>query len=204
MTIALLLFLLLTGAGSPDSSGLTPTMLRSYPSDPAAFQPDVAPWVDSIVTRHGREEWHAVMLTHELHRHMGIYNVVGAKMGVRARELLGAPRDDVSVESFIGNTPPMSCMNDGLQVGTGATLGRGTITVHPKLREPRAVIRHGSRGVELRLRTEILDRIRADISRLSREYAYGSTDYFTAVRSLSMKYWLELDRAAIFHGQVLP
>jgi pyrimidine-specific ribonucleoside hydrolase len=179
-------------------------MLRSYPSDPAAFQADVAPWVDSIVTRHGREEWHAVMLTHELHRHMGIYNVVGAKMGVRGRELLGAPRDDVAVESFIGAAPPMSCMNDGLQVGTGATLGRGTITVHPNLREPRAVIRHGSQGVELRLRTEILDRIRADIGRLSRDQTYGSPGYFAAVRSLSMRYWLELDRAAIFHERMLP
>ncbi len=190
------------GEGTP--SGLAPTTLRRYPAEASAFQEDVAAWVDTIVARHGLEEWHAVMLTHELHRHMGVYNVVGAKMGVRAREILGATREDVRVESFIGHKLPLSCMNDGLQVGTGATLGRGTISVDPDAEEPRARFRKGSGTVDLRLRPDVHDRIRADIRRLSQEYTYGSAPYFAAVRALSMRYWLELDRAVIFEESTPP
>jgi pyrimidine-specific ribonucleoside hydrolase len=206
ITTALCLLLLAQGDGGGHAPppGLHPTTLLRYPHEPSAFREDVAVWVDTIVARHGLEEWHAVMLTHELHRHMGIYNIVGAKMGVRAREILGASREDLRVESFIGRTLPLSCMNDGLQVGTGATLGRGTITLDPVAEEPRARFRCAAGAVELRLRPAVQEAIRADIRRLSREHTYGSAPYFAAVRTLSMRYWLDLDRAAIFEETRLP
>ena len=37
--------------------------------------------------------------------------------------------ENVKIISFAGNTPPISCMNDGLQVSTGATIGHGLITI---------------------------------------------------------------------------
>lgn len=40
------------------------------------------------------QEWTAVLLTNELHRHLGMWNIVGAKMGIRAMEVLTAPFDD--------------------------------------------------------------------------------------------------------------
>ena len=82
-----------------------------------------------IITRHGLEEWKATVLTSELHRHLGTYSIVGAKMGLRARERFNVALDELRVESHAGLKPPLSCVNDGLQVATGASLGRGTITV---------------------------------------------------------------------------
>ena len=76
--------------------------------------------------RFGAQEWRLVRLVHRVHGHIGIYTTIGVKMGLHARELLGAP---LSVLSFAGNVPPVSCMNDGLQIGAGATLGHGQITV---------------------------------------------------------------------------
>jgi pyrimidine-specific ribonucleoside hydrolase len=39
--------------------------------------------------------WKAVVLTNELHHHMGHWSIVGAKMGIRAREILAAPLDNI-------------------------------------------------------------------------------------------------------------
>ncbi|MCK7460838.1 MAG: formylmethanofuran dehydrogenase subunit E family protein [Sphingobacterium sp.] len=70
-----------------------------------------------------------VVLTSELHGHLGIYAIIGAKMGLYAREILGAGHDELVINSLAGSKPPVSCMNDGLQVSTGATLGHGLISV---------------------------------------------------------------------------
>jgi pyrimidine-specific ribonucleoside hydrolase len=109
-------------------SGRTPVMLKNYPTQPSQFQEDLSPLVPKIIAIHGLEEWQTTVLTNELHRHLGIYSILGAKMGIRARELLSASLDELAVESFAGLTPPLSCLNDGLQTATGASLGRGTIT----------------------------------------------------------------------------
>ena len=75
------------------------------------------------------KEWKIVVLTNEFHEHMGIYSILGAKMGLRAREYFHLGIDELEILSFAGSTPPVSCLNDGLQVSTGATLGHGTITL---------------------------------------------------------------------------
>ena len=105
-----------------------PVCLKAYPTDPAQFKGFVRPYVSQIIQRHGLEEWKAVLLTNELHRHLGMWSIIGAKMGMRAREVLGAPFDELEVVSFSGYKPPFSCISDGLQVSTGASLGRATIT----------------------------------------------------------------------------
>jgi pyrimidine-specific ribonucleoside hydrolase len=103
--------------------------LKDFPTDPAVFSDDMKPYVVKIIASHGIEEWKAVVLTNELHHHMGLWSIIGAKMGVRARELLNASFDEIDVASSAGVKPPYSCLNDGLQVATGASLGRGTIRV---------------------------------------------------------------------------
>ena len=95
-----------------------PVCLKEYPTDPSLFNENVRPYVTKIIERHGVEEWKAVFLTNELHRHLGMWSIVGAKMGVRAREILGAPFDQLNIISFCGFKPPFSCVNDGLQVST--------------------------------------------------------------------------------------
>ena len=116
------------------------TTLKTFPDQASFYQEDVAPWVDRIVARYGAEEWRCVVLTHELHGHLGVLNVLGAKMGLRARELLNSPPEGLRVISHAGLTPPLSCFNDGLQIATGATLGRGTIRVETAAPRPAARI----------------------------------------------------------------
>ena len=173
-------------------------VLRQFPSEPSLFREDVSPYVNEIIDRYGLEEWKACLLTNELHRHLGIYSLIGAKMGIRAREILEAPFDTLEVISHAGSNPPQSCMNDGLQVSTGASLGRGTIQVSEEQPSPEAWFLYDDVKLKMKLKTEIWERIKEDISGLVREYGALSPEYFTEVRSLSIRYWKDLDRRHIF------
>ena len=79
-----------------------PVCLKEFPTDPSQFNDLVRPYVKKIIGRHGLEEWKATLLTNELHRHLGLWSIIGAKMGIRAREILGAPADAIDVVSFAG------------------------------------------------------------------------------------------------------
>jgi pyrimidine-specific ribonucleoside hydrolase len=187
--------------GAPLGGSLPPrrsVVLESYPVDPSMMRPDVGPLVPTLIERHGMEEWKATWLTNELHRHLGIYSIIGAKMGVRARELLGASVDEVRVLSEAGSSPPLACLNDGLQVSTGASLGRGTISVRED--EPRvaAEFASGDRKVHLRLREDVVERIRGDIRQALADHGKLTPAYFARVRELALEYWAELDRSEIF------
>jgi pyrimidine-specific ribonucleoside hydrolase len=172
----------------------TPVVLERYPVDPALLRPDVRPFAAQILERHGAEEWISILLTHEFHRHLGAYSMIGAKMGLRARELLDATLDGLTVVSHAGLRPPMSCMNDGLQVATGASLGRGTISVAPGEARPEAVFRaEDGRALGLRLRDEVTERVKAAF-REARESGGGDDP----ARCQALRLWLELDRREMF------
>lgn len=191
----------LTAVGARSSLAPRPAIvLESFPRDPAAgWRKDVKPLVAEIIARHGEEEWTATWLTSELHRHLGIYSIVGAKMGIRAREILGASLDEVKVVSGAGLAPPVSCLNDGLQVSTGASLGRGTIRVVEGEPLVEARFSKGERSVTLSLKPEILARIRSDVGAAVKKHGGPSGPaYFSEIRALSLRYWLELDRHEIF------
>lgn len=174
-------------------------VLKEFPTDLEALQPDMREWARQIIPRHGAEEWKATVLTSELHRHLGTFSIVGAKMGLRARERLGAGLDELQVESHAGLKPPLSCVNDGLQVATGASLGRGTITVTtPATPQCEAVFIHGGQRLHLRLKPEIARRIANDMAELVRRHGGVTPAYFQDVRVVSMRHWLELDRRSIF------
>jgi len=173
-------------------------LLEEFPVTTEHFQPDIRPYVDRILQRHGVEEWKACVMTNELHRHLGIYSIIGAKMGLRAREIMDAPVDDMRVESYAGSRPPLSCLNDGLQVATGASLGRGTITVHEDAPRVAATFHYQDRSVTLTLDPRIIRRIRQDIQATIEQYGNLTPAYFHRVRTLSLDYWLELDREQIF------
>ena len=177
-------------------------ILNNFPEDPAMMRPDVAPFVDEIIARYGREEWKACLLTNELHRHLGIYSLVGAKMGIRAREVLEAPFDTLEVVSFAGLKPPLSCLNDGLQVSTGASLGRGTIRVLEDKNLPGATFRKGDMVLTLTLKPEYVRRIRTDISAAVDQFGGLGPEYFAHVRRLSIDYWKAFDRDKLFEEQL--
>jgi pyrimidine-specific ribonucleoside hydrolase len=141
------------------------------------------------------EEWRLVKLTNEIHGHTGIYSIIGTKMGLYARELLG---ERPSVLSFAGKTPPLSCLNDGIQIGSGATLGRGLIEVAAEGTPcAKARFSFGERSFTLQLKEEYARRIRADISQA--EAAFGHTPaYWERIEAFALQYWHEWDRREIF------
>ncbi len=176
-------------------------VLNGFPTAETMFKPDVAPFVKKIIEVHGMEEWKACLLTNELHRHLGLYSIIGAKMGIRAREILEAPLDGLKVVSYAGGQPPMSCLNDGLQVSTGASLGRGTIAVPgnaPGESRPEVDFIYKDRKVRLKLKGEVVSLIKAEIGKMVKQYGGVNEAYFKAVRKMAVRYWLELDRRHIF------
>ncbi|GLI35403.1 nucleoside hydrolase [Desulforhabdus amnigena] len=176
-----------------------PVVLQSYPTQPSRFQEDLRPWVPKIIALHGIEEWKATVLTNELHRHLGIYSILGAKMGIQAREILNASLDELTVESHAGLKPPLSCLNDGLQVSTGASLGRGTIRVTES--DPPTVeadFSKGDRKLRLRLKESVKERIKSDIQGAIQRHGNLTPEYFKEVRRLSFEYWLHMKRGEIF------
>ena len=118
-------------------------------------------------------------------------------MGIRAREILGAPAHAIDVISFAGYKPPWSCINDGLQVSTGSTLARGTISV-AHLGKPVAIFIYKGNQITLKVKPEIAKTVRKVIKDLSDKYAFQSERYFQELNKISVQYWLEWDRKKIF------
>jgi pyrimidine-specific ribonucleoside hydrolase len=66
-------------------------------------------------------------------------------MGIRARDYFGISPDLLEIGSYSGSVEPFSCMNDGLQVSTGATLGQGSIhLINDTIARPKAVFTYGN------------------------------------------------------------
>lgn len=174
-------------------------ILKKFPVAPGEYKSDLSPLVKKIIERYGLEEWKACVLTNELHRHLGLYSIIGAKMGIRARELLGAPADSIRVVSYAGLNPPLSCMNDGLQVSTGASLGRGSIKVDSEKPLASATFTYEGDTVTLTLKKNIVHIIRTEIARAIEKHGAVTPEYFRQVRQLSIRSWYEWDREEIFH-----
>jgi pyrimidine-specific ribonucleoside hydrolase len=195
----------LLSLGLPGDFHLSPrnsVVFTDIPKNPSLFREDVRPIVNQIIDTYGIEEWKACLLTNEFHRHLGTYSLVGAKMGVRAREILEAPFDTLEVTSNAGSKPPLSCMNDGLQVSTGASLGRGTIRVLEAQPSPSAVFDFNDISLTLTLKKEVWEKIKKDIRKLVELHGGMNKAYFKDVRELSIRYWKELDRYDIFDEQM--
>jgi formylmethanofuran dehydrogenase subunit E len=65
-----------------------------------------------------------------LHGHLGPFLIAGIRMGLLALELLGSSGYfGIEAESETGTITPLSCLTDGVQIGSGCTLGKGNIQV---------------------------------------------------------------------------
>ena len=109
-----------------------------------------------------RDEEEMLRRAVDFHGHLGPYVLFGLRAGLLARRLLDADcHFDLRVVAWVGTKPSPSCMADGLQVATGATLGKGTIELRPLDDEgPRALISARSRSVLIRPSREALEAIR--------------------------------------------
>lgn len=170
-----------------------------FPTLPVLFLPDLRPYVEQIQQKHGQTEWEVIVLTNEFHRHLGIYSILGAKMGLRARDYFQVGLDEMAIRSYAGSKPPVSCLNDGLQVSTGATLGHGTISIasnQPAV--PHAEFTHGSTTIRIQLKPSYTEQIKNDIRLAIQTHGPKTPSYWQQVRKLGIHYWLKWSRNDLF------
>ena len=61
------------------------------------------------------------------HGHLGPYIVLGYRMGRYALSRSGDDPFTIYARVYCSGTPPQSCLADGVQIGSGCTLGKGNI-----------------------------------------------------------------------------
>jgi pyrimidine-specific ribonucleoside hydrolase len=170
-----------------------------FPVQREMYNYDVRPIIDSAIVRYGYDEWKANVMTDEFHGHLGVFSIVGAKMGIKARELFGVGTDMLEVTTYAGTEPPYSCLNDGIQVSTGATLGMGTIHLAARGKaRPSAVFTYKDRSVRISLKKEYLEKVDADINEGIEKFGLMDDGYWKLIRQNALKYWVEWDRDKIF------
>jgi len=177
-------------------------IFHCFPNIPDCYAEDIRPIVTKTIERYGNDEWKATVLTNEIHGHLGIYAVIGVKMGIKTLDFLGIKNGDLKIISSAGTVPPVSCLNDGLQVSTGATMGHGLIA-SPSTDTPRVraiCVTKNNSVIKIKLLPEIDERIQNDINEAIEKYG-TSAEYWTCVRQLAIRYWYELDRDKIFEIQ---
>jgi len=122
----------------------------------------------------------------EFHGHLGPYVVLGYRMGMIALERTGSGGHfEISAEIHSVLSPPRSCLIDGVQLGSGCTLGKRNITVEETAGPPFAIFTTpGGRKVTVRL----LPRIPAMI-----QESIGSV----GVEATGLAVW-EMDAGSLF------
>lgn len=96
-----------------------------------------------------------------LHGHLGPYLVAGIRMGLLALRQLNNPGYfGLRAESEAGRTPPLSCLNDGVQIGSGCTAGKGNLRVVGEERPRVRFTSENGRWITIELRPEIASSFR--------------------------------------------
>lgn len=179
-------------------------VIKKLPLDPGFYYDDISPMVNEIIERHGPDEWISGVYASEMHRHLGVFEIIGVKMGIRAREYFNTGVDEFKAVSYAGSTPPLSCMNDGLQVSTGSTPGHGLLTVrNDTVLSPTVDFTYMGRRIRISLKPEIAKKISSELKEINFIYGLDSDIYWELVRKNTIKYWLEMDRHEIFEIEQL-
>lgn len=117
-------------------------------------------WASGPRKQHPHDHGQAIPvvdLLRTFHGHLGPYVVIGYRMGKIALEELGSEGHfGISAEVHSPLKTPRSCLIDGVQLGSGCTLGKGNIRVE-EAPEPAWAVFRSDRGreVTIRLRPEI-------------------------------------------------
>lgn len=175
-------------------------MFQRFPTDPAYYTPPVAQLLEQgIVARFGEEEFAAVVLTNELHQHIGIYTVLGAKMGIHAREILRAPTRSIQVVMETTKQQPWACTLDGVQMAIGSTLGQNLIELAENEQPAVAgTFTWEGRRVRLALRAEYQQQLRDIILKAREAHGDLTPAYFDDIEQHCYTVWAEWDRGRIF------
>jgi pyrimidine-specific ribonucleoside hydrolase len=153
----------------------------------------------AIIAKNGPTEWFAQLLMNELHEHLGVYSVIGVKMGLRAAELLNAPQHGMEVVSHVPAGPPASCLNDGIIVATGSTPGRCLFTHTPAPQRAIAVtFAYNGRRITLKPKEEYQAEVRARFEALLEKHTLEDHEYWQAVRQMGLDVWENWHRRDLF------
>jgi len=178
-------------------------VIKELPADPDFYFDDIKPFVSEIIEGYGEDEWQSGVLANELHRHLGVFAIIGVKMGIRAREYFNTGVDEFEVVSFAGSVSPLSCMNDGIQVSTGATPGHGLLTVRNDSPLPSAEFKYMNHRIKLTLKPDLANKITGELKEINFVYGLDSDIYWELVRKNAIKYWRDFDRHEIFEIEVI-
>ena len=175
-------------------------VFNEVPTSGFLLRKDVNTVAEELIDKHGYVEFKIASLTSEIHSHMGIYSIMGAKMGLRIMEYLHAGLDEIEIISYAGSKPPISCFNDGLQVGTGSTIGYGTIKIDTAQDiRPAALVIYNNREVLFSIKPEVIKEIKEDVGNIIKAHGLESEMYWIKLREMSIeKYWLNKSRFDIF------
>jgi len=174
-------------------------VFSGFPLHGEDYADDVQAIMEEAIEKYGEEEWRLAVLTSELHGHLGVYAIIGAKMGLYAREILSAGHDELNIKSYAGSRPPVSCMNDGLQVSTGATLGHGLISIADIIpASPAAEFTHEGKTIKVVLKDEINKELEKSIKEAVEVSGGLTAGYWLIVREIALECWLGYDRQEIF------
>ena len=174
-------------------------VFNSFPVDPSLYKPAYVDILDKTIEKFGLIEWKAISMTNEIHGHTGIYSIIGAKMGVRAMEYFNVGINNMTVITFAGSKPPLSCFNDGIQISTGATIGQGLITVSDSISDiPTAIFEFNNQKVIIALKPEYAEQMKKEIKIGVETHGLLTEKYWLYIENLALRYWREYDRCEIF------
>jgi len=173
-------------------------VFSQFPTDSLYLQNDVLEIKDKLIEKYGFDEFKAAVLTSEIHNHLGIYSIIGVKMGIKAMELLNASNTDIKIKSFAGNTPPLSCLNDGLMVSTGSTPAYNLLNIDTTQLSPSAIFCFKNQCIKISLKKEIHEHIAKDLNDAVLKFSLSSDAYWNYIRKRAIEEWLDLDREQIF------
>jgi pyrimidine-specific ribonucleoside hydrolase len=174
-------------------------VFKYFPIDTALYKPEYAKILSKTLANFGTDEWRVISMTNEIHGHTGIYSIIGAKMGIRAMEYFNVGENNTTVKTFAGDQPPLSCLNDGIQISTGATIGQGLITVSDTiLKTPTAIFEFNNQRIKISLKKEIAEQMQRDIRYGVQTHGLLTDNYWLYIEKLAIEYWSTYDRSEIF------
>ena len=178
-------------------------VFQEFPVDTMLYKKPFAKIQARTIENYGLTEWKAIVLTNEIHGHTGIYSIIGAKMGIRACEYFNIGINNLFVISLAGKNPPLSCLNDGIQISTGATIGQGLIEISDTIYTiPTAIFEFNNTKIKIKLTEALAQKIREEIKKGVQLYNF-SEQYWLYIEELAIQYWANFDRYDIFEIEKL-
>jgi inosine-uridine nucleoside N-ribohydrolase len=180
-------------------------VFTAFPMDTTLYKPAYSRMLRKTVEKFGSIEWKAICMTNEVHGHTGIYSIIGAKMGVRAMEYYNVGVNNLTVTTFAGHKPPLSCFNDGVQISSGATIGQGLITVSDSVSSiPSAIFEFNNQKILISLKPEIARQMQNEIKYGIETHGLLTENYWIYIEKLAIDYWTNFNRHDIFIVQAFP